>query len=414
MSNVDGSTDDDNLDADPIPGTPEAIAAAKIAILRGVDRASAFSVTEAKTLLNKHAVKYIGVYIGGPCDGGSGWTKDVVTNISHATGFKFAPVYVGQQEAAICGADRVTAAQGKADGKAAAADMKKFGWEANRDIPVVLDLEAGTYYHSPSAATAYVNAWINEVHAEGYRAYVYSTPFGLNMFHDKKLRIDGVWAASYFYKGSRERRARRSRSDGQPLPPLEPLVAVRGRLRAEPASATSTPTWSHMLLAPKPGGTNRATTAHREVPATCGSLQPTEGIAAGESASSCDGNTTLSLSARRQLDADVELARPCGRCRPTAARTAVLEDNGEFAIFDADDNLLYNAGTFGFPDGGTTIGNGELDPRRRRFGAAVELEVGHVGRRRSRAQRRRRRRIYPAVILELAVLVTRRSRASHR
>jgi hypothetical protein len=358
MSNVDGSTDDDNLDADPIPGTPEAIAAAKIAILRGVDRASALSVSEAKTLLNKHGVKYIGVYIGGPCDGGSGWTKTVVTNISHATGFKFAPIYVGQQEAAICGADRVTAAQGKADGKAAAADMKKFGWEPNKDIPVFLDLEAGTYYHSPSAATAYVNAWVNEVHAEGYRADVYSTPFGINTFHDKKLKIDGVWAASYFYKGFANvvpadldqmgSRFRHSNRSWQYAGDFE-LSGV-GDIDADTA---------HMLLAPKPGGTNRATTAHREVPASCGALQPTEGIAAGESASSCDGNTTLSLSAEGTLE--LTSAGKIVWSVPTdGGATAVLEDNGEFAIFDADDNLLYNAGTFGFSDAQMTIGNGEL------------------------------------------------------
>src|SRR5580704_4302696 len=177
-TSIDG-TDGDDLDTDPIPGSPEAIAAAKITALRGADRASEISVGEAKTLLNDHDVGYLGVYIGGPCDGGSGWTKAGVTAISHATGWKFAPVYVGQQASSICRADRVTAAQGKADGKAAAADMKAFGWDANKDIPIFLDVEAGTYFGSPTAATDYVRAWVNEVHAQGYRADVYASPYAL-------------------------------------------------------------------------------------------------------------------------------------------------------------------------------------------------------------------------------------------
>ena len=347
-----------DLDADPVPGTPEAIAATKIDILRGADRASAFSVGEAKTLLNDHDVKYIGVYIGGPCDGGSGWTKSVVTNISHATGFKFAPIYVGRQEAAICGADRVTAAQGTADGKAAAADMKKFGWEPNQDIPVFLDVEAGTYFHSPTAATAYVRAWVNAVHAQGYRADVYSTPDGLNTFHDKKVKIDGVWAASYFYTGFAKvipadlgqmgGRYRHSNRSWQYAGNFE--VSGAGHIDADTA---------HLLLAPKPGGTNRAIASHREVPAACGALQPTEGLAAGESVRSCDGATELALATDGTL-ALTENGKTVWSLPTQGAATAVLEDNGEFAVFDAGGNELYTAGTFGFSDAQMQIQAGEL------------------------------------------------------
>jgi hypothetical protein len=347
VANVDGSADDD-LDADPIPGSPEAIAAAKITPIRGADRASELSVAEAKVLLKDHGVKYLGVYIGGPCDGGSGWTKAGVTAISHATGWKFAPIYVGQQTASICGRDNLTAAQGRADAKAAAADMKKFGWEPNRDIPVFLDLEAGTYFAHPAASTSYVRGWVDEIHALGYRADVYSTPYGLNTFHDKGVKIDGVWAASYFYKGfanvvpadldqmgNRFRHANRSWQYAGDF-----YVHGAGDIDADTAN---------MLLAPKPGGTNRATTSHRELPSTCGQLQPTEGLAAGESLSSCDGKVTLSLSTSGTL-ALVADGKAVWSVPTDGGATAVLEDNGELAVFDAGGEPLYTAGTFGFPD----------------------------------------------------------------
>src|SRR5690349_8841677 len=68
-----------------------------IVVLRGVDRASAFSLTEAHTLASAHGVKWTGVYIGGPCSAGSGWTKTLLTQIHNAEGWTFMPIYVGQQ-----------------------------------------------------------------------------------------------------------------------------------------------------------------------------------------------------------------------------------------------------------------------------------------------------------------------------
>src|SRR2546426_3463795 len=53
-----------------------------IDILGGVDRASAFTVAEAKSLKTNHGVKWTGVYIGGPCSAGSGWTKSLVTSFA--------------------------------------------------------------------------------------------------------------------------------------------------------------------------------------------------------------------------------------------------------------------------------------------------------------------------------------------
>jgi hypothetical protein len=347
-TSIDGTSDGDDLDSDPIPGSPEAIAAAKIASIRGADRASEISVGEAKTLMNDHGVRYLGVYIGGPCDGGSGWTKAGVTAISHATGWKFAPIYVGQQASSICRADRVTAAQGTADGKAAAADMKAFGWDANKDIPIFLDVEAGTYFGSPTAATNYVRAWVDEVHAQGYRADVYASPFALNTFHDKKLKIDGIWAASYFYKGFADVNAWDLDQMGSRYRHTNRSWQYAGDFEVSGVGDVDADT-AHMLLAPKPGGTNRTTTGHREIPAACGVLQPTEGLAAGESLSSCDGSITLALSTEGTLALTAN-GKPVWSLPTDGGAVAVLEDNGEFAVFDASDNPIYTAGTFGYSD----------------------------------------------------------------
>ena len=61
---------------------------------------------------------------------------------------------------------------------------------------------------------------------------------------------------------------------------------------------------SNLLLAPRPGGTNRARTAHREVPAACGALRPADGLARGESAGSCDGHAPPRCGDDGNLDAD--------------------------------------------------------------------------------------------------------------
>jgi hypothetical protein len=341
--------DSDDLDADPVPGTAQALEAATIRVMRGTDRASEFSVASAKDLKNNHGVKFTGVYIGGPCNGGSGWTKAGVTAISHATGWKFEPIYVGQQESAICGHHNLTYNQGKADGKAAVADMKRFGWEPKKDIPVSLDLEAGTYYAHPTSSTNYVRGWVNEVHALGYRAHVYSTPFGLNTFHDKHVKIDGAWAASYFYSGFKNVAPADLSQMGSRFRHKNRAWQYAGNFEVSGAGKVDADT-ANMLLAPKPGGTNRATTSHRVTPAACGVLQPTEGLARGESVASCDGSMTLTLGNDGVLVLDNNGTKLWTTPTDGLGETAVLEDNGELAVFDADGEPIYNAGTFGHPD----------------------------------------------------------------
>jgi hypothetical protein len=183
-----------------MPGTPGEDSDAVPSVTRGVDRASEFSPAEAGVLRDQ-GVTWTGVYIGGACNGGAGWTRGGVSAIAAAVGWQFMPTYVGQQSPAICSASSLTYAQGQADGADAAAQMVAFGWAAHGEIPVALDLEAGTFGYSPVAATAYAHGWIDAVHAAGYVAYLYSSPSAIVYTSDAGLAIDGAWVASYFYTG---------------------------------------------------------------------------------------------------------------------------------------------------------------------------------------------------------------------
>jgi hypothetical protein len=171
-----------------------------VTIRRGVDRASVFSTGEVAAL-RAEGVTWSGVYIGGACDGGDGWSRSTVTAIAAASGWSFMPTYVGQQSPAICGASNLTYAQGQADGADAAAQMAGFGWAAHGNIPVALDLEAGTFGYNANAAISYTHGWLDAVHAAGYVAYLYSSPSAIVYAANAGLPIDGVWVASYFYSG---------------------------------------------------------------------------------------------------------------------------------------------------------------------------------------------------------------------
>jgi hypothetical protein len=176
------------------------VQAGTISVLRGTDRAGAFSNAEATTLANSYGVRWTGVYIGGACSAGAGWTKSRVTALANAVHWTFMPIYVGQQSSGICGAHTLTTARGNADGVDAANIMGTFGWDPHKKIPVALDVEGGAYNADPAGATNYVHGWVQAVHDAGYLAYVYSSSAAINHF-GSGLGIDGVWVASYFYSG---------------------------------------------------------------------------------------------------------------------------------------------------------------------------------------------------------------------
>ncbi|HTR56227.1 MAG TPA: glycoside hydrolase domain-containing protein [Kofleriaceae bacterium] len=316
-----------------------------------MDRASAFSVGEAKTLRNDHAVRWSGVYIGGPCDGGSGWTKQRVVDIANATDWKFMPIYVGRQEAAICGADQLTYDQGHSDGIGATKRMRAFGWEPKRDIPVALDVEAGTYYAHPTASLAYVRGWLAAVHHEGYRGYIYSSPFALNAYHDAHARIDAAWAASYFYSrfenvtpGDLDQMGSRYRDHHNRA------WQYAGDFHVSGAGDVDADT-SNLLLAPRPGGTNRPATVRRAVPAACGALQIGEGLLPGESLASCDGSAVLAMDDAGELSLAIAGHTQWTAGTSGAGAVTVLSDTGALVVFDDAGNAVFDSASDGFPDG---------------------------------------------------------------
>src|SRR4051812_15225226 len=74
------------------PDEAEVTAAATVEVLRGTDRASAFTPGEASFLRSTFGVAWTGVYIGGPCSAGSGWTRQSVEAIHAATGWQSLPI----------------------------------------------------------------------------------------------------------------------------------------------------------------------------------------------------------------------------------------------------------------------------------------------------------------------------------
>ena len=348
----------DVVDANVDMTNADTLALARIRVLRGVDRASVFSTHQARVLHDAHGVRWTGVYIGGPCSGGAGWTKSRVKAIAAATHWRFMPIYVGQQSSSICGAHTLTYAQGQADGRAAAKRMRAFGWGAHKAIPVALDLEAGAYYASPARSTRYVRGWVNAVHAAGYRAYVYSTPYGLDHFHAARVRIDAAWAASYFYSGFR------SVAPGH----LDQMHAFRHHNRAWQYAGnfyvsgvgSIDASTSNLLLAPSPGGTNRALASGRFVPTACGTLQPGQGLAIGESLASCDGHTVLAMNDDGNLTLSRDGAVVWSSETQGAGVQALVEDTGELVVVDAEQEPVFVTDTAGFPEAHAELRDGAL------------------------------------------------------
>ncbi len=225
-----------------------------VSVQRGVDRASVFSPGEAEAL-RADGVTWTGVYIGGACNAGSGWNRATVTAIAAATGWSFMPTYVGQQSPGICGAHDLTYARGQADGADAAAIMVGFGWAAHANIPVALDLEAGSYEYSPAASTAYVRGWLDAVHAAGYLAYVYSSPYAIVYEADAGLPIDAAWVASYFYSGFANVTPYDLTQIGARFSSANRAWQYAGGFAVGGAGTVDADT-SNLILAPAPGETN--------------------------------------------------------------------------------------------------------------------------------------------------------------
>jgi len=256
-SGPDAAGGDDDASPPPVDAAmPDSSPGPTIEVLRGVDRASAFSMTEATTLHDAHGVKWTGVYIGGPCSAGSGWTKALLTSMHDQLNWTFMPIYVGQQSSAICGAHDLTASQGTTDGQAAVAKMETFGWMPDRDIPVCLDLEAGAYSSNPAGARAYAKAWRDAVQSGGYLAYLYSNPTAINNLFDNNIKFDGAWPASWFYTSFHAVAPEDLDQLGTRYTHKNRAWQYAGSFPVSGAGSVDGDT-SDLLLAPKPGGTNK-------------------------------------------------------------------------------------------------------------------------------------------------------------
>jgi Domain of unknown function (DUF1906) len=255
-------TDAPSVEQSDAPGAGDAAsvdaavaADAAIQVMTGVDRAGAFSSTEAAALKSTYGIEWTGVYIGGACSAGSGWTKSVLTMLNSGEGWLFMPIWVGQQAPSICGRDTLTATQGTTDGQATAAMMATFGWAPDLDIPVVLDLEAGTWTYSTTGSQAYAGAWRDAVRAAGYLAYIYSSTTAINALDTAGVTFDGAWPAVWDYTAFKDV----APSD------LTSLDAYAGTTRAWQYAGNVTTAAAggvdadvaDLLLAPAPGGTNK-------------------------------------------------------------------------------------------------------------------------------------------------------------
>src|SRR5262249_40540607 len=165
----------------------------------------------------------------------------------------------------------------------------------------------------------------------------YGSPFALNHYHDAHVRIDGAWAASFFFHGFHATKPGDLDQMGARYRHKNRAWQYAGDFHVNGAGSVDADT-ANMRLAPRPGGTNRPSTMQRDLPADCGVLAPGEGIYAGEQHASCDGRTTLELSA-----AGVLALRHDGAVvwsvDTSVGASAVLADDGELDVFDADGEL---------------------------------------------------------------------------
>ncbi|HZB81825.1 MAG TPA: glycoside hydrolase domain-containing protein [Rubrobacteraceae bacterium] len=142
-------------------------------LYEGLDTLGYPGDTWFRNVWNNTNIWYVSYYLGG-ANVARGYAailgkRSFLANIAGAgQGFGFIPIYVGQQVDCSRFYCNLTASQGQADGQDAARLMKQEGFPANS--VVYFDLEDRT---TTSALVTYINAWINTVNNNGYRAGVY-------------------------------------------------------------------------------------------------------------------------------------------------------------------------------------------------------------------------------------------------
>lgn len=150
----------------------------------GFDISTAPSPTQLATL--RQHFDFCGCYLApSPSHQDKSWMVAGIAN-ARAIGFKFLPIYVGQQVIGP-GSHHDTAEQGKTDAVEASARMHDAGFALKS--PVYLDLENGAPF--PPAEGAYAFAWLEGVRAAGFTPGVYCSHVLASHFDPTKYR---VWA----------------------------------------------------------------------------------------------------------------------------------------------------------------------------------------------------------------------------
>ncbi|HEY5361528.1 MAG TPA: glycoside hydrolase domain-containing protein [Streptosporangiaceae bacterium] len=162
----------------------------------GLDAAQPPNAVKARAMLQEIGGTWWNVYIGGP-EAQRAWTPAEVQEYEQEGISQFLLCYVGRQSGEV---SRLTVAQGEQDGHDACQLAGEFGMAA-AGTPICLDLELRTFEAAPSASLDYVGAWCQTVRARGLRPGVYANPSALKSLHERAVRPDWIWIASWVQHG---------------------------------------------------------------------------------------------------------------------------------------------------------------------------------------------------------------------
>lgn len=163
----------------------------------GVDRAGAISVAEARILKDLHGVSWCGCYLGGPRNGGYGWTRSVLDGLGEAVGWRFLPIYVGRNLPWDAPA-ALNVAIGQADAEDCLKILAGYGWPAGQNVPVCLDVEYDTVQ---VPWLDYGVRWANVIRDGGYYPVIYAPPGALNDYGRVSQGATGCWATWWYADG---------------------------------------------------------------------------------------------------------------------------------------------------------------------------------------------------------------------
>ncbi len=171
-------------------------------MLYGLDCLAPPSDSQARTML-RYGWSFLNVYVGGPyLSGHTPWPNNRVASLA-TIGFRFLPLYVGQQRTAGMSGD-LSFEQGVADGTEATILTGACGF--NETTILGLDLEAGNYESDPAGTTAYLEGWVSIVNGAGHPAVLYCDPLTAAALGSPTL-VDFTWVSDPIVPGANYRKA---------------------------------------------------------------------------------------------------------------------------------------------------------------------------------------------------------------